>query len=77
MDVDHILSAIDFELNFWHLIAVAACRLFWKLFSKHLNTQEQTLNDVKAILNKVVTQNEVQDVKLDSHEKRIERLENA
>jgi hypothetical protein len=77
MDVNKILSQVDFELNFWHLIAVVACGLFWKMFSKHLETQETTLNDVKEILNKVVTQNEIQEVRLNNHEKRIERLESA
>lgn len=65
------------DITFWHLLATTSCGLLIKILNKHLTKTETTLEKVTELLNSVVTTNEVQEEKLKSHEKRIEKLENG
>jgi hypothetical protein len=63
------------DITFWHLLGTTACGLLIKILNKHLEKTESTLQKVTEILNSVVTKNEIQEVKIENHEKRIEKLE--
>lgn len=65
------------DVTFWHLISIIACGIVIKMLHRHLDKTEETLKDIKSILNELVTKGAVHDVKLDQHEKRIEQLENG
>jgi hypothetical protein len=65
------------DITFWHLLGTTACGLLIKILNKHLEKTETTLQKVTEILNSVVTKNEIQEVKIENHEKRIEKLEQA
>jgi exosome complex RNA-binding protein Rrp4 len=65
------------DISFWHLIAVLACTLLGKMLNKHMEKTEKTLDNITQILNKVVADNEVQSVKIETIDKRVERLENG
>ncbi len=59
------------------MLAIAAIGLLGKMLNKYMNGQEETLKDVKEILTKLETKAEVHDVKIDNHDKRLEKLENG
>ena len=73
-DVDAFLAIKEY---FWHMLAIAAIGLLGKMLNKYMNGQEETLKDVKEILTKLETKAEVHDVKIDNHDKRLEKLENG
>jgi uncharacterized membrane protein (DUF106 family) len=72
--VDAFLAIKEY---FWHMLAIAAIGLLGKMLNKYMNGQEETLKDVKEILTKLQTKTEVHEVKIDGHDKRLEKLENG
>lgn len=63
------------DITFWHILATSACGIVIKMLNKHMEKTEKTLENITEILNSVVTKNEVQEVKIEEHEKRISKLE--
>lgn len=70
------------DITFWHLLSTASVGIIIKLATiliglarDYMAKTEQTFKNITELLNSVVTKNETQEVKLDQHEKRIERLE--
>lgn len=75
-----LLSQIDTlpiikDVTFWHLLATASCGLLIKMFNKHMTKIEATLDRVTEMLNEVKSSNEVQNYKIDTHERRLIDLE--
>lgn len=65
------------DITFWHALSVTACSVVGWMLHRHLDKTEETLKDIKAILNSVVIKNAEQEVKIEHHEKRLEKLENG
>lgn len=65
------------DITFWHVLATTSCGIVIKLLNKHIDKTEKTLERVTDLLNSVITKNEVQEVRLNDHDKRIERLEGS
>ncbi len=65
------------DITFWHVLATTACTLLLKMLNKHLDKTEKTLENVTQILNSVVTKNEIQEVRLENVERRVDKLEKA
>lgn len=63
------------DITFWHLLATTACGLLLRMFNKHMDKTEKTLEQVTTILNSVVTKNEVQEVKIENIDERVKKLE--
>jgi hypothetical protein len=70
------------DITFWHLIAATACGLLVKFVNiligivrEHLQKTEDTLEKVSEILNSLVAENKIQEHKIETHEKRITKLE--
>jgi uncharacterized protein Yka (UPF0111/DUF47 family) len=79
---DILISQIDTipilkDVTFWHLLATTACGLFLKMLNKHLDKTEKTLENVTQILNSVITKNEIQELRIKTVEKRVDKLENG
>jgi hypothetical protein len=78
--MEPLLSQIDTlpiikDITFWHLLATASCGLLIKMFNKHMTKIEATLEKVTEMLIEVKSSNELQDYKIESHDKRISKLE--
>ena len=65
------------DITFWHLLATVSGGLLMKMLNKHMEKTEETLKDIKEILDSVVTKNEVQEVRIEQVERRVEKLENG
>lgn len=77
------------DVGFWELLATTSCVLLGRMISKYIDKTEKnfekiedtfekmegTFKSIHELLNSVVTKNEVQEVRIDEHEKRLEKLE--
>lgn len=63
------------DISFWHILATTSCGIVIKMLYRYIEDNKKTLERITDILNSVVTKNEVQEVKIDQHEKRLEKLE--
>lgn len=70
------------DITFWHFLSGGTGGALIYFMKQYLSEQkknfekiESTFESIQQILNSVVTKNEVQEVKIDQHEKRIEKLE--
>lgn len=70
------------DVGFWELLATIAggavvyfVKQYLEDTKKNFEKMESTFENIQQILNSVVVKNETQEVKIDQHEKRLEKLE--